>query len=570
MKPLEFYNNNELPDQLAFMFIDGKKFYCPRITVRKELRKEAESHLRSKYNSGKYTEPTKINEILKYQFSFYNERLNEIMPLTFCKDWLAFTLFQYEISGEIVKKFKDQTLDHDDYFYWRNNGPIFRQTADFLCDKFIEYSVERYGNDLDPYTDSVYYDTIWICAENCIEYASTSNFTYMLMQKESFLEILPPRSEIFLNHGINNQSSFEDCNDVYQNQINRDIKLRQEYIEGEAFDHDIKKHISILDIPLKQYLGMSYSDIIYLLTSISLSTRPITSPDKIPMVDKEKYLNEFSNKGGFPLNSIKRLFEALTLSKQKLKNKPREVWNYKQQNRISKKPFLKITYQGKDHLLWSDQKLKDFLLLLDIDVTFKNFPSELTNKKVAQAIDNISNQAGKWFESQVILQMNKLNIVGSSAKRRIISNKSNKEIACLAGQIDFLGLSKSDSSIILLECKMINSGFEARGFRQDKDKFIKGKNSFVMKLIRKLNWVFNNFDLIRKILCENYNIDESEISRKISCGFITYYTTMVPCFLDLFPCVSLVEFIDKYKNELQWPYPNGIKTKKVNEEMACL
>jgi hypothetical protein len=440
-----------------------------------------------------------------------------------------------------------------------------------LCEKFIEYSSHQDNNKLEPILNSIYFDIAWICANSCIEYASASNETYMLMQDNSYLKILPIGAKRFLIHGIENESSFDSCFQNYQNQTNRDIKLRQKYIVGETFELDFKKHIALLDNPMKENLGISYSEILYLLTSISISTEPITSPGKIPMVDKEKYMKEFSTKGGFPYESVKKLFKALTLTKQILKNEPREIWNYKQQNRVSKKPFLQINYHGKDCLLWSDQKLKGFLTLLDSDVTFKNFPKELSNPSIDKAIDKISNKAGKWFELQVIAQMKKLNIFGATAKDRIISKISNTQIECSAGEIDFIGLSENDSSIIILECKMINSGFEARGFRQERDNFMKGKDSYIIKLIRKVNWVFDNYETIMKILSENYYIDQSKISRRVLCGFITYFTTMIPCFVDLFPCISLVEFIDRYNSESKWPYPNGIKSNKINEEgMASL
>ena len=425
MRLQDFYNNHELPDQFTHILISNKELFCPRVTIRKEIRRQAENHLRKKYSPNKYSDPSKITEILNYQFEFYDSKLTEIIPQLFCKEWLAYTIFQYEVSGDVAKKYKNQTLKKDDYLYWRENGPKFRRSADLLCEKFIELSVEQDDCSLDPITASIYYDTIWICAENCVNYASSSNTTHMLMNEESFLEILPPGSDFFLNHGPISHSNFDDCFNYYEKQTNRDIKLRQKYIEGKEYDHDIKKHISLLDAPLKEYLGMSYSEMQFLLTSISLSTSPITSPDKVPMVDKEQYLVKFSSKGNFPQESVKRMFDALTLSKQKLKSNPREVWNYKQQNRLSKKPFLEISFQGKKHLLWSDQKLKDFLTLLDLDVTFKNFPPELMNSQVSKAVDTISNQAGKWFESQVALHMKRLDILGSNFNRKVVSIKSD-------------------------------------------------------------------------------------------------------------------------------------------------
>ena len=199
----------------------------------------------------------------------------------------------------------------------------------------------------------------------------------------------------------------------------------------------------------------------------------------------------------------------------------------------------------------------------DQESLIKKFPKELSNNAIDKAIDEISNKAGKWFELEVISHMKMINIPGQTANEELKFIKCNSLIKCTFCENDFLGLSIADSSIVILECQMLNSGFEPRGFRHHKDAFTKGKDSYNIKLTKKVNWVFDNFDTIKSILCDNFGIDESTISRKVTCGFITYFSTMTSCFLDLFPCISLVELLDNYQKNSKWPYPNGIKRDKI-------
>ena len=373
----DFEQFNETPLHHCLIDIDGCLLFSPRKTIRVKIRTEAEISLRNRFKPGLYKNPDKANEILKHLFTFYNEKLNQIIPLIYCKEWLVFLLFQYEQSGHINHQFKNQNLSEENYKYWQNNGPLFRQTSDYLVDKFIENSKDVDDNKLDRYNDLILFDEAWICAENAIEYSSISNLTHMLIPDNTIVEILPEGNDIFLEHNILKDSGFEECSKKYLQRSNLEINIRDKYINGKSYEHDFEKHMKILDIPLKNYLGYSYSEILYLLTDISINTKSITSPSSIPMVNKKNFYKDLSINESFSINNVERLFAALILKKEDLVKHQREIWNYRQPFRVSKRPFVQIPHKGHDVLLWSDRKLKDYLSLLDLDVTFKNFPTEL-------------------------------------------------------------------------------------------------------------------------------------------------------------------------------------------------
>jgi hypothetical protein len=53
----------------------GIEVYRPRYSSEVKLRIESELHLRSRFSSGTYSDPQKINEILLHQFDFYSKKL---------------------------------------------------------------------------------------------------------------------------------------------------------------------------------------------------------------------------------------------------------------------------------------------------------------------------------------------------------------------------------------------------------------------------------------------------------------------------------------------------------------
>ena len=110
---------------------------------------------------------------------------------------------------------------------------------------------------------------------------------------------------------------------------------------------------------------------------------------------------------------------------------------------------------------------------------------------------------------------------------------------------------------------MLNSAFEPRSFRQERDRFIKGPNSFLAKFVKKVNWAQDNYEIILAIFSNKFNQNLNMTESKICCAFLTHYITIAKCFVDIIPCVTLYEFLEDYKSQAKWPYQNGIKFDKI-------
>lgn len=207
---IHFAKYNENPDQIGYTIFNGEIIYAPRNAIRVFVREEAEKHLRSKYNPGKYKGKEKCNSILKHLFEYYHSKIDSLIPLIASKDWLAFILFQYEQSAKINKRYKGDKLSNQESEYWKIEGPVFRQTIDYLCEKFVQFYNQN-ENYLPNNEQALIFDLIWINTKLAIDFTNVSNLTHMVIPNDTEIEILPKGNEIFIDHNVIKSSGFEDC-----------------------------------------------------------------------------------------------------------------------------------------------------------------------------------------------------------------------------------------------------------------------------------------------------------------------------------------------------------------------
>ena len=60
------------------------------------------------------------------------------------------------------------------------------------------------------------------------------------------------------------------------------------------------------------------------------------------------------------------------------------------------------------------------------------------------------------------------------------------------GEIDFLGFTRQQRILVVLEAKIVMTGLEGRYWRDDLDQFVISKGSYSERFRRKLSWVSDN------------------------------------------------------------------------------
>lgn len=537
--------------------IGSLNIFAPNQKSRIDLRIEIENYLRVKYKPGVYQGPA-ANEISQYLFSFYNTEFKKNITRIDNPFFIYFTLFQSDLASRINNQFRTNKLDKNQARYWEKNGPLFRRTLSYLLDEMI-FQFEFPNTPKQTFVESLFdFDRLFLLSEKAIEYSVISNEIYYL-NKSYKVKINPEGSEFFLESIKTKQSiKYSQLHEYYVNQSSIDSSLREKYINGKPYEQDWIKHGSFLNNSFKTTVGLTYHEFMYLLTNICINTNSINSEKDIPLVHKEEFFNDLSRQFDITKDQISLFFDGLTLRKQHLELNKRSFRKFKQLYRVGKRPFLEICKSDGTFLTWSNELLKERLNFLDNDFIFKTLPSEWNNKTISLAVNKISNDAGKWFETQVKYNLLQMGFFGDQIKDKITSK--NGGLNCLdVGGFDFLGYSSKDNIIVMLECKFINPGFEPKSYYDDLDSFTNPKNGYLKKMDNKVNWIENNFIELKKELSTRLKISIPDTCSTLGTAFFTYIKTFAFAFIEKYPCVSFTEFLDNYEKQQKWYFKSGLK-----------
>jgi hypothetical protein len=536
--------------------IGNQELYIPNPSSRSTLRVEIEEHLRSVYQPGIYT-GNEANEISKHLFNFYHSELKKTITLIDDPFFIYFTLFNFDKATKINYQFKNNKLSKSDSLEWKTRGPLYRRTLSYLLDEMVSNFNFPTKSEQSFMQSMIEFDRIFLLVEKSINYSIVSNEIYYL--NESYkVKINSSGSELFIESLDTKESLlFKKLHEYYYKQTALDATLKSKYLEGRAYEDDWVKHGEFLNEAFKNTLEISYSELMFVLTSIILNTKEIEDEKDIPLVKKNDLIHNIAEQIKRPEKKIQDILDGLILKKSHFVQNKRTFQKYKQLYRVGKRPFIEIEKPDGKYLTWSNEMLKERLNFLDNDFIFKTLPTEWVNGKTLLSVDRISNDAGRWFENQVKQNFLKRGIVGDKIKDKILPGK--KSLNCgLVGGFDFIGYSQKDNLIILVECKFINPGFEPRSYYDDIDSFTNSRNGFVKKLDKKVEWLLSNFNEVKREIEIRYCITIPQTCINIGTAFMTYVNTFAFAFIQKYPCVSLTEFFHNYDKKKKWYLKKGI------------
>lgn len=517
----------------------------PAPQTRIEIRQKAETHLRSKYAPGTYTDNKICNEILQHQYGFYEAELDRLIPLIATTRWVGELLFQYDESGKVSRKFKLNKLSKSDQALWHSIGAVYRQSLDLMCEKIAALGRIEKLSELWP-TQIPDFERALVCAEKSVEYAEVSNYTYIVVPKATSITIHPVKADPYFEHQIN--EAVDKLIREHRVQNHREITERKKYLDNSFNPFDHQYHASILNEALLTAYGISYEQYQALVTLAPSRFKQPKSYKNIPMCIKADLIDGITEETQMSRNSVEFVINSLVLDT----SAPREVWNSRQLNRINKQPFLQLISDSGEVLMWSNRKVGDFLTLLDSDLTFNKLPQAWTDPAVVSAVTEISRAAGKWFERSVIRQLELLGFQGCRIKDGTFDD--HKEVKFDCGEIDFLGYHPATNCLAIFEFKMFETGFDARGIRQVRSAFLEGDKAYVTVFTKKIKWVSDNIDFVTTYLRSRCNVEIAAAPNILRTAFITFYPSQMNLFFQDPACKSLAQFVEEFKAKGEWPY----------------
>lgn len=519
--------------------------FQPDKNIRIQIRTELESELRKSFSVGVYQDNKSIVEILNFIYNYHYNQISNLIRGVNIKNLISYLLYEYE-------KIENESI--------QTNIILYKETIFYLLDLLVEKRGYE-SSDTFYFFEIEFINRLWIHAENAIEYSNASNFTHRLIQFKTKLEILPPNSKYFLIHELDD--GYNDSLKEHSVNVKENITLRDKYLNGKELNDEIFNFLKQEGIKsFYKEFNISYYDFFRNILEYTKTIQKIDSPNKIPCISNEHIQGLAKDLSISELN-IEILLAGLTLKKENFAVKQREIWRYSQQERARKRPLIEINYGGKKWRLFSPKMIRNRIDMLGEDLILSpldRLPNEWRKKSIKTEIAQINTKFGKWFENRTKEILETVNIFGYKPSNKIRINSSECiNITSSIGPPDFIGYSKSDNSLIIIECKLLDCVFEPNGIQGEIIKFIgDNKNNYVKKFELKINWIEKNKQAIKHAIEYHCKMTIPNDCKLINYCFVTYYPTTIRYFYNKIPTPTLFELVDLYNKNKKWPFKNGI------------
>ena len=516
------------------------------------IRDEAQTHLFNTYSPGVYTDANLINQIIQHQYEFYKNKLNEYVDVIASDGFIAYLMDQYDKASNIEYAYKSRSLSSIDEQNWLKIGKIFRRTIKYLAEKYTILNGEGQYSDNQRFAHERL-DYVWVFAEELVDMYMQSDLVYGVFPNITTLELKDsaPNNYYFI------LSLAEDYNIQEDIRIDTENRLRFLGPNNESPLTNVPLQDQYLGNAFLSNLGISYNDVLAILYSIIDDATPhYANYFSGILVSKQHLINSIAESFRLPLQAVESAISGFLLTKNNMESEGRELWRPQQEYRAFRRGFFEIWQPSGQYICFSKMMARECYFSLVCEIPFQKIPSEWNNDniEITQALQHLSNKAGDWFEDVTHRNLQNLGIIGLKRQNRWIGQTPNRiSIPSDVGELDYIGYSPRENILILIECKLVKSSAEPAFFRDDISAFITGRNSYLNKFNRKVQWVREHILEICSVLASCNGFPNPIDTTVLKTAIITHYPSIVQCLIHDHTCISLTNFILAYQRSNEWP-----------------
>lgn len=547
---MEFENFNEI------------RIPRPSLQTELEIRYLSEVNLRSKFSAGEYTKKEDINSILKFQFQFYSDLLSNFLDQIASRDLLEFLLYQFDLASEIEQSYKDGLLNRDEIEKWIDIGAILRRAIKYLSERVVLLNRQEFDKSrIDKNILFTLTEKALICSEGMAMLYQLSDISFSAFPEYSKLTILPPgEADYFVFKVLKDGISIGE---QMQQRVAHDRSNRQRFVSDADNVFHLEVQNRIIGEAFKKTLGISYGEAVGIIAELISVSEPAPQGIPILFIHRGRSINLISQVSGIDKKIIRKTIEGFSISKRHMELEGREIWKPRQEYRAFRRGFFEFPHPTGLHLIFSKKMAIEALAMLSKGVVFRELPFEWKNEATDEALSKLSNRAGQWFEEVVKNNLDNLGFLGVKSIKRITDTQGNKiTVPADVGEIDYIGFSKRERLLIIIECKLVSDSPEPKFIRNDISEFITSKKSYLNKFRRKFTWVQTNCQSVFPALFPN-QAEVSEYPNRIAGIIVTFFPTMASYLIDDYPCVSLTEFMLDYESISEYPYQVGLHSLEI-------
>jgi hypothetical protein len=469
----------------------------------------------------------------------YYEILDEYLPKIVPGEFAKYLICEYERYGKVEDVYRANGLSSKDEELWVSYAGSGRRAIKHLLELLCISNLEegQVATTLEEQEDAI--SMVFIAAEELVSLYQRSD-RYVLHDE---LELrLNPDEHVYFNVPQDSSIKFD---------IRESVRDTAKYVPSPAFLQDVQAHSKILDASFKETLGLSYLQAMQAIQRTFNRFSKDNDPEAVGAFEWKEAIDAIAREYRINSSQAELVLEGFSLSAKSMED--RALFRSKQEYRAYKRAFFKYIDNGKVKVYFSQRMARESFALLVTDVPFRKLPSEWKFKTITQALDQLSLEAGRWFEDVVVRNLKGVGIVGSPSIKTLIMSKADRmKIPPEVGEIDFLGFHETRKMLVIIEVKQVKFSTEPKTMRDDIDKFTEGPSSYSAKFVKKYDWAIENIDSIQKHFAHNFKLDTKlEVAGYV---MITHYATIASLKMNDFSCVPLSEFMNKVIDGQEWPF----------------
>jgi hypothetical protein len=519
----------------------------PSPEVIRKVWRDLGNYLSQFVKAGVYQDERTINTVLHSAYNFVEKRLTHLLRRVASREFMELVLYQYDLAAELWRATPDgenlAELHEESHYASR------RRALKLIAEETVLRSPPEYSS-LHRSTLIAETEEAILCAEILVTLCMTSDRTYFLFPRHSQLTVFEDYELVPFQ--LKPIPPFELADFNFNRRLAKDRNYRYKCLPNPTADLDPQLQAEILDETFSADFGVRYCEFLNILARIMQDIAPAPGSYPIVFCHRDRLARSIESSSGIPYAKASQILAGFTLRCSDMKGEGRAPWNSKQTFRAYRRGFFEVPHPSGPHIAWSTSMADECLNWLVMGASFKKLPVEWLTPRITSRLDVLSHRVSSWFETYTVRCFSELGISGARRKNCIQNGNKFIEIPKLVGEIDFLGVSCQDQSLVVAECKMVESRMEPRFWKEDVFEFVDAKKSYAEKFRSKIKWILENRKAIGHLLNQN------EAATKTRSIMLTLYPSFAASRIEDFPCVSLAEFFADHQRASTWPYQTGM------------
>jgi hypothetical protein len=543
-------------------------FYAVDPALADQIRRDGPLALAAQYPAGRYHDQAAIRAILNALYDYHGERCAAALAPIVSVRLLAVLMQVYDAFARWVNSRREGRLSAVRSL---DGQSVFQRATKHLAEQVLlqaggDLPAEPTASDLDRQLQEAY-----VCAAERVRLYAASSQTYVLFPDNTTLTLDPQAADPWQLALAGHAS---DKLDDYSRRIEEDRHRRDREFDASrpkfAYDQDAIAHNDIIAEDVRKRVGVDYESCLVLLECLgdsSLFPQPGAGTAMFRRSDVVDTLWRWSRqteRGRTAINAtpeaIERVLDGFVLTAANMRGEGRDLWKPLQQYRARRRGVFQFPYGGVECLLWSEGLRCETMGALMEGVSFDDFPSEwLASKKEREKLGEFTRRRGKWFEMEVARWLEAGRYPGRASFEKWTDSGRTLRLPRELGDIDYVGLSRDERLLVVVECKMVDQGLEPASLRNELHSFIRDqKENYADKFRKRIAWARANASLLCAAVAAGRREAVDFRPTHVAAVMVTRYPVFASYFITDFPCVALTEFAAAYDVKGRWPYPNGV------------